>query len=76
MPVYWSTDAYAPDDTSLPELANMPKVNIRSAACVERAVEHFKEHPTLSVPQLMKLADFFVDELWMIVSHAHAFIAT
>lgn len=21
MPVYWSTDAYAPDDTSLPELA-------------------------------------------------------
>jgi hypothetical protein len=36
----------------------MPKVNIRSAAHVERAVELYKKHPTLSVLQLMKLADF------------------
>ena len=41
----------------------MPKVNIRSAACAERAVELYKKHPTLSVPQLMKLADFPANEL-------------
>ena len=41
----------------------MPKVNIRSAACAERAVELYKKHPTLSVPQLMKLADYSEDEI-------------
>ena len=41
----------------------MPKVNIRLAACVERAVELYRKHPTLSVPQLMKLADFPANEL-------------
>ncbi len=35
-----------------------PELNIQSAACVERAVELCKKHPTLSVLQLMKLADF------------------
>jgi hypothetical protein len=36
----------------------MPKVNIRSATCVERAIELYKKHPTFSVPQMIKLADF------------------
>ena len=36
----------------------MPKVNIPSADCVERAIKLYKKHPTLSVLQLMKQADF------------------
>ena len=41
----------------------MPKVNIRSAAHVERAFELYKKHPTLSVPQLMKLVDFPTEDI-------------
>ena len=41
----------------------MPKVNIRTAARVERAVELYKKHPKLSVPQLMKISDFPTEDI-------------
>ena len=40
----------------------MPKINVPSAACVERAAELHKKHPTLSVLQLMKLTNFSAKE--------------
>ena len=36
----------------------MPKINPQTSSRVERAFLHHKKHPTLTVPQLMKLADF------------------
>jgi hypothetical protein len=39
------------------EVINMPKVNSQYAARVEKAIGFHKKHPTLSVPELMKLAE-------------------
>jgi hypothetical protein len=36
----------------------MPKINARHVVCLEKAAELHKKHPTLSVRQLMKLANF------------------
>ena len=40
------------------EVTNMPKVDSQYAARVEKAFGFHKKHPTLSVPELMKLANF------------------
>ncbi len=41
----------------------MPKVHSRYAARVEKAFGFHKKHPTLSVPELMKLANFKQNEV-------------
>ena len=41
----------------------MPKVNSRYADRVEKAFILHKNHPTLSVPELMRLANFKQNEL-------------
>ena len=40
----------------------MPKINPRTSSRVEKAFLHHKKHPTLTVPQLMNLADFSKSE--------------
>jgi hypothetical protein len=45
------------------EVTNMPKVKSRYAARVEKAFGFHKKHPTISVPKLMKLANFKQNEV-------------
>ena len=40
----------------------MLKINLQMSSRVEKAFLHHKKHPMLTVPQLMKLADFLKRE--------------
>ena len=44
------------------DVVNMPRNNARVDPCFKKAVENILKHPTLTVPDAMKLADFSPQE--------------